>query len=149
MNGYRFKTPAILAFPGAALVVALCLAAPAGAADTLLAARQAPTGSMVLDVPSNPDHAGASEVGVLSMDYDAAANGDGSSDVVGSLVLGESAAQLPVAGHCALGWFAVRERSGSGAVHRVVFHGVHVMKLARDGDNATRMQFVARSVTVR
>jgi hypothetical protein len=127
-------------------------AAPASA-DQTLAARQPPA-AMVLEVPSNPDHALPSELNVLSFEYDAAAHRltytrgyDTSID--GSFLLERTDAPVPIVPQSSLRSLEVRESDGNGNVfRRVTFHNVRVLGIARDGDGR-RMNFTADSVTVR
>ena len=127
-------------------------AAPA-LADQTVAARQAPA-AMVLEVPSNPDHALPSELNVLSFEYDAAAHRltytrgyDTSID--GSFLLERTDAPVPIVPQSSLRSLEVRESDGNGNVfRRVTFRNVRVLGIARDGDGR-RMSFTADSVTVR
>jgi hypothetical protein len=138
------------------LLVGACIlahtATPASA-DQTIAARQAPA-AMVLEVPSNPDHALPSELNVLSFEYDAAAHRltytrgyDTSID--GSFLLERTDAPVPIVPQSSLRSLEVRESDGNGDVfRRVTFRDVHVVGIVRDGDGR-RMSFTAASVTVR
>jgi len=127
-------------------------AAPASA-DQTLAARQPPA-AMVLEVPSNPDHALPSELNVLSFEYDAAAHRltytrGYDTTIAGSFLLEKTDTPVPIVPQSALRSLEVRESDGNNNVfRRVTFHNVHVLGIARDGDGR-RMNFTADSVTVR
>jgi hypothetical protein len=123
-------------------------------ADQRLAARQPAPAALVLEVPSNPDHALPSELNVLSFEYDAAANRLSyargyDTTIAGSFLLEKTDAPVPIAPQSALRSLEVRESDGNNTIfRRVTFHGVHVLGIARDGDGR-RMSFTADSVTVR
>jgi hypothetical protein len=139
------------------LIAGACIlahtAAPASA-DQTLAARQPPPAAIVLEVPSNPDHALPSELNVLSFEYDAAAERltytrGYDTTIAGSFLLQRTDTPVPIAPQSALRSLEVRESDGNNNIfRRVTFHGVHVLGIVREGDGR-RMSFTADSVTVR
>ena len=139
-----------------AAIVAACAgtyaATPANAQT--VASRQSAPAAIVLDVPSNPDHAEPAALTVVSYEYDAAASRltyarGYDSAVTGSFVLKNTEEPVPIASPSLLKWVTVRESNGGDKiVRRVTFHGVRVLGIARDG-NDRRVSFTAESVTVR
>ena len=126
--------------------------APAGAAQTL-AARQHTPASLLLEVPSNPNHAEPAELTVLSFEYDAAAqrtsyrHGYGS-NIAGSFLLPKGD-PVPILAQSTLPSLEVRETNDDSQIFRhVVFHDVRVLTITREGDGR-RLEFTAGSVTVR
>ncbi len=128
------------------------VAAPA-AADTTVASRQPPA-SILLEVPSNPNHAEPAELTVLSFEYDAAAQRltytrGYDSTVAGSFLIKKTDEPIPIAPNSVLRYLEIREADDDANVfRRVLFHGVRVIGITHDG-NDRRLSFTAESVTVR